>query len=110
MRSVLFAALALLSAACVTGNLRGEHVVTGPGRAPYAGTVRVVMEGAPVPADAEELGIVTASGWGAEASLPSTIGVLQSEAAAIGANADDRVRYDRGATGATATGVAVWLR
>jgi hypothetical protein len=43
------------------------------------------------------------------ASLAAVLGALQDEAARLGCNAVIRVRYDRGAESATATGVAVWL-
>jgi hypothetical protein len=108
MRSTapLLAAVAL--AGCVT--LTSERVVTGAARPPFAGDVKVVMEGAPVPGDVEELAIVTASGQAMQATLPAVLGKLREEAAAAGANAVVRVRYDVGAQKATATGVAVWLR
>ncbi len=97
--------------ACIPGpTVRSEHVVTGTPRAPHGGLVRVVMEGSPVEGEVEEVAIVTASGAGVDASLPSVLGALQHEAAALGCNAVVRVRYDRGASEATATGVAVRLR
>ncbi len=108
-RAAIAAALLGVSG-CLLPPIRGEHVATAPARPPYGGEVRVLMEGAPVPPDAEELGIVTASGPLRDAMLPATIQVLQSEAAALGANAVIRVRYDVGSSTATATGVAVWLR
>jgi uncharacterized protein YbjQ (UPF0145 family) len=105
-RPWLAAALAL--AAC--GTVRSEHVVTGPVGPPFAGEVKVVMEGAPAPARYQEVAIVTATGAGAEAALPGVLGALRREAAALGADAVIGVRYDRGAGSATATGVAVRLR
>ena len=41
--------------------------------------------------------------------LPAVIGALQDEARRLGCNAVIRVRYDRGAQSASATGVAVWI-
>jgi hypothetical protein len=101
----LAAALAL--AACVPA-LRAEHALVGPPRPPSTATVRVVMDGAPVPAGAQEIAIVSATGSPA-GGLPAIMGALQAEAASVGANAVVRVRYDVGATSATATGVAVWI-
>jgi hypothetical protein len=104
----ILAALALLAAGCVT--LTGEHVVTGASRPPFAGDVKVVMEGAPLPEAADEIAIVTASGTAKDATLPAILGRLREEAAAVGANAVVRVRYDVGSSRSTATGVAVWVR
>jgi hypothetical protein len=110
-RLLATAAAAAALAACVVGpTLRSEHVLTGLARAAFTGEVRIVMEGAPLPGDVEEVAIVTATGSGADASLPAVLGALQQEAAALGCNAVVRVRYDRGAGGATATGVAARLR
>jgi len=54
--------------------------------------------------------IVTAMGTHYYAELPTVISALQSEAASLGCNAVIRVRYDRGAQSASATGVAVRTR
>lgn len=102
------AALALGLAGCQT--LRSEHALIGAARPPTQQPVKVVMEGAPVPADAEEIAIVSATGVPGLVQLPDVIRALQAEAAALGANAIVRVRYDVGASTATATGVAVWIR
>lgn len=104
--ATLVAALALAGCGIT---LRGEHVVTGTARSPFAGDVKVVMEGAPLPEQAQEIAIVTASGSGLDAKLPAVIAKLRTEAASVGANAVVRVRYDVGASQATATGVAVWI-
>lgn len=104
------AAAAALSACVLGPTLRSEHVLTGLARAPFNGEVRIVMEGAPSPGEVEEVAIVTATGSAADASLPAVLGALQREAAALGCTAVVRVRYDRGSSGATATGVAVRLR
>ena len=93
---------------CVGVTLRSEHALTGTPRAAYPGTVSIVMEGSPVPGDYEEIAIVTATGSGLDASLPTILSALQREAASLGCNAVIRVRYDRGSESATATGVGVW--
>lgn len=107
MRMILIA-LAMALTGCFA--LKSEHVRTGAPRAAYAGEVKVLMEGSPVQGEYDEVGIVTASGSGPQATLPEVIEALRKEAATLGANAVVRVRYDRGASGATATGVAVWLK
>jgi uncharacterized protein YbjQ (UPF0145 family) len=72
--------------------------------------VKVVMDGGPLGTDYDELAIVSASGSNSAATLPAVLGALQEEARKVGGNAVIRVRYDRGANTATATGVAVWMR
>ncbi len=67
------------------------------------------MEGSPAPATFEEVAIVSATGYGRNATLPAVVDALQQEAAALGCNALVRVRYDAGASSATATGVAGWV-
>jgi hypothetical protein len=62
-----------------------------------------------VPAGAQEIAIVSATGSPSVVGLQDIVGALQAEAASVGANAVVRVRYDVGASTATATGVAVWL-
>jgi hypothetical protein len=100
--------LAAAAAACVT--MRTEHVLTGAARPDaWSGEVKVLMEGAPVPVKYEEIAIVNATGVAREATLPAVIGALQDEARKLGCNAVIRVRYDRGAHNASATGVAVWI-
>jgi hypothetical protein len=108
MKPALFLAAAVVVSGCAT--LRAEHVLTGQPLAPPPGEVRVVMEGAPSPGAFKEIGIVTATGTLGYAALPSVLDALKSEAARLGADAVVRVRYDRGASGATATGVAVRLQ
>ncbi len=102
----------LLLAVAIGGcaSLQAEHVITGQAREPAQGKVQVMMQGAPDPAAFEEIGIVTARGTLSEATLPAVIGALQREAATIGADAVIHVRYDAGANGASATGVAVKLQ
>lgn len=106
IRRILAIAAALALAGCVT--LRAEHALIGTARAPWSQDVKVLMEGAPVPAGAQEIAIVSATGAPA-VGLQGIVRALQAEAAAVGANALVRVRYDVGASTATATGVAVWL-
>ena len=79
---------------CVGVTLRSEHALTGTPRAAYPGTVSIVMEGSPVPGDYEEIAIVTATGSGLDASLPTILSALQREAASLGCNAVIRVRYE----------------
>lgn len=107
LASVLFATAAA-HGACAS--LTAEHAVTGTPRSPFSGDVKVVMEGAPLPEAVDEIAIVTASGAGPDAKLPVIVNKLRAEAASVGANAVIRVRYDIGASRATATGVAVWIR
>ena len=101
--------LAALAAGCATQVLRSEHVLTGTARAAWPGEVKVLMEGAPVPGAYDEVAIVNATGSASQATLPAVIGALQDEARRLGCNAVIRVRYDRGAQSASATGVAVWI-
>jgi hypothetical protein len=107
MKRVLFA-LAAAALGCVT--LKAEHVLTGKPRAPYSGEVRVMVEGSPVALPYEEVAIVNATGSATEATLPAVLGALQKEARKVGCNAVIHVRYDRGSSGASATGVAVWMQ
>lgn len=102
--------LALLAALALAGcvSLRAEHALIGAPRAPWGQDVKVLMEGAPAPAGAHEIAIVSATG-SPDVGLEAIVRALQAEAAAVGANAVVRVRYDVGASTATATGVAVWL-
>ena len=100
--------LVALAAACATP-LRSEHVLTGTARPAWSGDVKILMEGAPVPSSYDEVAIVNATGSTGEATLPAVIGALQDEARQLGCNAVIRVRYDRGAQSASATGVAVWI-
>jgi len=111
MRRIASLVLTFGLAACVLPlALRTEHVVTGRPGTPFAGAVAISMEGQPPPGDVEEVAIVSATGAGDRASLHDVLGALQAEAARLGADAVIRVRYDRGAAQATATGVAVRSR
>jgi hypothetical protein len=107
-RLLLAVAACAALAGCIT--LQTEHVLTGRARTPWSGEVKVSMEGAQVAGEYEEVAIVTATGRAMDATLPAVVGALQQQAAALGCNAIIRVRYDRGAQAATATGVAVWMR
>lgn len=95
----------VLVAGCAT--IRAEHVLTGSPAAPYGGTVKLVMEGSPFDQDFDEVAIVSATGSGLDSSLSPVLTALQAEAARLGCDAVIRVRYDRGAQSATATGVGV---
>lgn len=112
IRRLAAVAIAVAAAAVLTAcaSLKAEHVLTGTPLAPVGGEVRIVMEGAPSPGPFKEIAIVTATGTLAQAGLPAVLEALKSEAAKLGADAVVRVRYDRGASGATATGVAVRLQ
>lgn len=107
-RRLLAAIAAAALAGCIT--LRTEHVLTGAPRPAWSGDVKVSMEGAAVAGEYDEVAIVTATGSAMDATLPAVLGALQQRAASLGCNAVIRVRYDRGATAATATGVAVRMR
>jgi hypothetical protein len=107
MKSILVLAAALVLAGC--GTLRAEHVLTGEPRPPVTSEIRVVMDGAPSPGPFAEIAIVTATGTLELASLPEVLEALKAETARVGGDAVIRVRYDRGTSGATATGVAVKL-
>ena len=110
MKRTLLVTLATAAALAGCTTLRTEHVLTGPARPAWSGEVRVVMDGAPAPTEYDEIAIVTASGTATSATLPEVVSALQRETAALGGNGVIRVRYDRGTSIATATGVAVWLR
>ena len=105
-----FAAILLLasSASCPYG-VRSDYVLTATPRAPYSGPVKVILDGAPITGTFSEVGIVSATGGGADATLGVVLGQLQAQTAALGCNAVIRVRYDQGASNSTATGVAVWF-
>jgi len=107
MKSLLL--LLVAGAMACAPALQTEHVLTGRARDVYGGDVKVIMEGAPLNGDYQEVAIVNATGAAAKATLPAVIGALQDEARKLGCNAVIRVRYDRGVSNATATGVAVWL-
>jgi len=83
-------------------------VITGPPGPPYAGAVAVHMEGAPLPAQYEEVALVQAEGGGAD--LGTLLPALQREAAALGCDAVILVKVDQGARHGSATGVAVRVR
>lgn len=106
---VLLVAASLFLACVVGRSVQADHVLTGTPGAPYAGEVRIFLESAPVPEPFDEIAIVSATGDGPRASLSTILGALRGEAADLGCNAVIRVRYDRGQSLATATGVGVWL-
>jgi hypothetical protein len=110
MRLIALAMATLLGTSCAyVANPSAEHVLTDILRPPYSGDVKVSMEGAELTSEYDEVAIVTATGWSSGATLESVIAALQDEARKVGGNALIRVRYDRGAYNATATGVAVWI-
>jgi len=87
----------------------GEHALTGEPRQPFAGEVKVMVDGAALELPYEEVAIVSATGSGLDAALPQIIAALQEETRKVGGNAVIRVRYDRGSSSASAIGVAVWM-
>lgn len=108
MKPILIAVVAALG--CVHApELQAEHVLTGAASAPWTGPVRIVMEGAPGAGAYDEVAVVSARGVSREATLPAVLGALQAEAAQLGCNAVVHVRFEHGASTATATGVAVWM-
>ena len=90
--------------------MKSEHVLTGEPFPPYVGSVRIVMDGAPLSDPFEEVAVVSAKGENADATLQSILGALQNEAASLGCNAVVHVRYEQGARIASATGVAVRIK
>ena len=110
MRPIALAVAALLATSCFyLAKPSSEHVLTDISRPPYSGDVKVSMEGATFTPGYDEVAIVTATGSNSAATLEAVIAALQDEARKVGGNAVIRVRYDRGAYTATATGVAVWV-
>lgn len=105
VRSLVLSVVVTL-AAC--GGLHRDHVVTGTIGA-WRGPIDIVMESAPQPAVAAEVGMVRAMGWGNQANLTAVIDGLRAEAALLGANAVIRVRIDQGTTNVSAVGMAVVL-
>jgi hypothetical protein len=106
MRRVL---ISLVAAALGCTTLNAEHVLTGKPRPTHSGDVMLRMEGSPDAGKFEEVAIVNATGSAAQATLPAVLGALKEEARKLGCNAVIRVRYDRGTSNASATGVAVWM-
>jgi hypothetical protein len=68
-----------------------------------------VLDGTPFEGAYTEVAIVSATGGGTNASLPTVLGLLQTQAAKLGCNAVIRIRYDQGTSNSSATGVAVWV-
>jgi len=89
---------------CVYG-LQTHQVVTGPTGRPYAGSVAIHMDGAPLPPQYTEVALVQAEGYGQD--LSTLLPALKTQAAALGCDAVILVRVDQGAGHASATGVAV---
>lgn len=103
---LLTASAALLGCGTVTRH----HVMSGALAAPHQGPVAIVMEGAPVPGELEEVAIVQAVGHGVKANLPSVIDGLKNEARSLGCTHVVRVRIDQGSGMASGSGVAGRLR
>ena len=101
---VLLGALAALR--CAGGGLKTHHFLTGAPGPVHRGQVHLFMEGAPLPARYEELGLVQVVGGG-KANVAKLLPALQDEAASLGGDAVILVRVDQGAEHASATGVAV---
>ena len=104
-RIVLLSLLSLFAAAC--GTTRTSRVVTGKSSSPYSGDVKVLMDGAAVPAGLEEVGLVQAIGHGLHANLEHVIEGLRAEAAALGCDTVAQVKVDQGASQASANGVCL---
>ena len=68
------------------------------------------MDGSPMPANYEEVAVVSATGANGNATLGVVLAALQKEAASLGCDAVLRVRYDQGQRMASATGVAVRMK
>jgi hypothetical protein len=103
-RRLLVLMAALLAPGCAS--LKTHHYLTGTPAGSHGGPVDVFMEGAPLPAGYEEIGLVQVlarRGGNIATLLPA----LQREAASLGANAIVLVRVDQGADHASATGMAV---
>ena len=113
MKRTAAALLVSLVIGCVvprSSELQSEHVLTGEAFPPHAGTVRIVMAGAPTDEVFEEVAVVSAKGVSSSATLQAVLGALQKEAAGLGCDAVIHVRYEQGAGIASATGVAVHTR
>ena len=83
-----------------------HHVLTGQALPPYAGPVTIVLEGAPMPPNVQEVAIVQAVGNGGDADLEHTVEGLKKEARALGCDIVVNVHVDQGANTAAASGVA----
>ena len=103
-RRMLVLVAALLAPKCA--GLKTHHYVTGTPAAGHHGPVAVFMEGTPLPASYEEIGLVQVVGSG-NTNIAKLLPALKDEAASLGANAIVLVRVDQGADHASATGVAV---
>lgn len=106
-RFALAAALAALSAC---GSTRGSTVVLGARQAAFQGAVRVTREAALPGFALTEIGLVQAVGSGNQNDLGTIVARLQAEAAALGADAVIRMRFDPGFETSSAIGVAVRSR
>ena len=89
------------------GTVQTSRVVTGSPQPPYGGNVSVLMDGAGLPQNAVEVALVSSRGTGTMAKLEDVIAGLRTEAGALGCDCVARVKFDQGATIATATGVCL---
>jgi hypothetical protein len=99
-------ALAAMAVGCY--GVSTHRVLTGEPGPPFAGSVAVHMDGAPLPPNYEEVALVQAEGSGA--NLETLLPALRRQAAALGCDAVVLVKVDQGAAHASATGVAVRLQ
>lgn len=84
-----------------------SSVITGRAHAPHHGEVKVLMDGAPIPENAEEVGLVQATGYVGNANLASVIDGLRQEASRLGCDTVARVKVDQGSAQASANGVCL---
>jgi hypothetical protein len=82
-------------------------LLSGTSSALYTGEVKVLMDGAAVPAGLEEVGLVQAIGYGLHADLQHVIEGLRAEAAELGCDTVAQVKVDQGASQASANGVCL---
>ena len=97
--------VALLAGGC--GTVQTSRVMTGSPQPAYGGTVSVLMDGAPLPEKAVEVALISSRGTNNMAKLEDVIAGLQTEAGSLGCDCVARVKFDQGATIATATGVCL---
>lgn len=89
------------------GTVRTSRVITGSPQPPYGGNVSVLMDGVALPQNAVEVALVSSRGTGTMAKLEDVIAGLRNEAGSLGCDCVARVKFDQGATIATATGVCL---
>jgi hypothetical protein len=89
------------------GTVQTSRVMTGSSQPAYGGNVSVLMDGVALPRNAVEVALVSSRGTGTMAKLEDVIAGLQAEAGSLGCDCVARVKFDQGATIATATGVCL---